>query len=212
MIQLQLFRYPVIVEPMALVITAIMAAQYSGAEVSANGLAQIVATMVVIMVSILFHELGHAWVGDAVGMQTTHIVLHGMGGSCGHRVDVAPGKRLLMILAGPGFGFLLGGFALGALMLVPPEVPPQLSALLSVAATINIVWSIFNLFPLFPLDGGQALYAILRLRLSTGRSFAISRWSGLVVGGMLVLYGLQSGQRFLAFFGAYAMYLNWNRR
>jgi stage IV sporulation protein FB len=139
----------------------------------------------VVFVSILVHEFGHGLTARALSPQRPTIVLYGMGGLCfSEREQRSPGRRLAVILMGPGAGFLLFGLiaALGtALIGITPlgmlgitplhlvhQPPAWVSQPILVAyhdlLWINLFWGLFNLFPIYPLDGGQAAQALLTLQ------------------------------------------------
>ena len=80
-----------------------------------------------------------------------------------------------MTLAGPGASILLAiAFFVIAIALYqsgPPASYPQtlLNFFVDVMVTINVFWTIINLFPVLPLDGGQVLRETLgakRIRLT----------------------------------------------
>jgi Zn-dependent protease len=118
--------------------------------------------LVVVFISVLFHELGHALVGRRFGL-SPQITLYSMGGltSWSDVKEISPAKNLAISLAGPAAGFLFGGICFVA-------GPPLLSAvpfeLFTVAyydlIWVNIGWGIFNLLPILPLDGGHVLVTL----------------------------------------------------
>lgn len=120
--------------------------------------------LVVVFISVLLHELGHALVARHFGL-SPQIKLYSMGGvtSWSDVTEIAPLKNLAISLAGPAAGFLLGGvlFIAGPTLLT--AVP---SELLTVAyhdlLWVNIGWGVFNLFPILPLDGGHVLLTLER--------------------------------------------------
>jgi Zn-dependent protease len=131
-----------------------------------------------VFVSILVHEYGHGLTSRALSPQRPTIVLYGMGGLCfPEREQRTPLKRLAVILMGPGAGFLLfgvvaaieailvGSVNFGPFNIYVHDQPPWASDL--VLGTfgdllwINLIWGIFNLFPIYPLDGGQAAMILL---------------------------------------------------
>jgi Zn-dependent protease len=120
--------------------------------------------VVVVFISVLLHELGHALVARQFGL-SPQITLHSMGGltSWSEVAEIAPLKHLAISLAGPAAGFLLGGILFVAAPTLLSAVP---SELLTVAygdlLWVNIGWGVFNLFPILPLDGGHVLLTLER--------------------------------------------------
>lgn len=113
----------------------------------------------VIFVSILFHEYGHALTSRYFG-QKPRIHLVAFGG-----LTYPEGKRLrgwrefLVVLNGPLFGFLLFLFALFVLSTGFFENPFILITF-KIMAWVNLFWTLVNLLPFMPLDGGQLLRVI----------------------------------------------------
>ncbi len=117
----------------------------------------------IVFVSVLAHELGHAFTGRAFGLAPA-ITLHGMGGlttwTSGR--NIGPFRSLLISLAGPAVGLVLGAllvlFAWVALPILAPDyhAPVIAARLFESAVFVNIIWSLFNLAPVMPLDGGNA--------------------------------------------------------
>ena len=71
----------------------------------------------VVFVSVILHELGHASMGLAFGLEP-RIDLHGMGGTTSWAASrpLGTGKRVAISLAGPLAGFVVGGIAFAARM------------------------------------------------------------------------------------------------
>lgn len=165
---------------------------------------------VCVFASIIVHELGHALAGRRFGA-SPHVVLHGIGGMThlgGARLS--RGRSILVSVAGPGAGLALwavirlltshlGGtpYNLG-----DPIILSVLMAL-SFLTFINGVWSIFNLLPILPLDGGQ----ILRDALGP-RQIGVARTIGGVVAGVLAVLFLRDRQLYLLLLLGYLAYLN----
>ncbi|HET8669495.1 MAG TPA: site-2 protease family protein, partial [Candidatus Saccharimonadales bacterium] len=120
--------------------------------------------LVVVFISVLIHELGHALVARRFGL-SPQITLYSMGGltSWSEETEIAPPKHLAISLAGPAAGFLLGGVLFVA---APTLLRAMPSELLTVAyydlLWVNIGWGVFNLFPILPLDGGHVLLTLER--------------------------------------------------
>jgi Zn-dependent protease len=82
-------------------------------------------------------------------------------------------------LAGPSAGLLLGLLAAVIALVVP--VPDRFAGLLDVVATINIFWSLFNLLPMRPLDGGNMLLYALQMAVAPGTADTVARAVSIVV-------------------------------
>lgn len=116
--------------------------------------------MVVIFISILVHEYGHALTAIAFG-QKAEINLVALGGLTkrdGKKLSLW--KEFLIVLDGPLAGFLLCLVAYLASSWLKPE-SVLLKQTLQIAIFINFFWTIVNLLPIHPLDGGQLLAIIL---------------------------------------------------
>jgi Zn-dependent protease len=117
----------------------------------------------IVFLSVLAHELGHAFTGRAFGLEPA-ITLHGMGGvtTWVRGRGISPFRSLVISLAGPTVGLvigvalvLFGAFALP--QIAPNYHAPELAIrLFDSAVAVNIIWSLFNLAPVMPLDGGNA--------------------------------------------------------
>lgn len=118
----------------------------------------------VIFISVLFHEYGHALAATFFG-QSASIQLFAFGG-----LTLPQGKKLKLwqeftvIAMGPIFGFML----FFATLLVPVQAlaaaggfGPYLAATVIVTRFINLFWTIINLIPILPLDGGHLLRVVL---------------------------------------------------
>lgn len=118
-----------------------------------------------VTVSLLVHEFGHALVAARYRLNPT-VILHGWGGLCAHERAEKDTHDAFIIAAGPGAGFAFGLLNLGIVLAIPDDfllVRPYLTEVLVNLVQINIIWSFFNMIPLWPLDGGQlARIGILR--------------------------------------------------
>jgi len=135
-----------------------------------------------LFIGILLHELGHATAMKRFGYGTSKIVLHGFGGVTinTRRQSAPPGKSIVISLAGPALSFLTAAVSFGAYYLLVGTVGAGASGaggvvlgffvrLLYVMGLINVVWGVFNLLPINPLDGGHVVLHFLRGRLGNRR-------------------------------------------
>ena len=123
---------------------------------------RVLAWLAVVFVSVLAHELGHALSGIAFGL-SPRIDLHGMGGttSWAHK-NVSTGKRIVISVAGPLVGIVIGGaLYLAAPFFLTKGMPRLTHDVVWMVVYVNLVWGALNLLPMIPLDGGNALAAAL---------------------------------------------------
>jgi Zn-dependent protease len=128
------------------------------------------AWIAIMLGSVLLHELGHAGMGIAFGLEP-RIQLHGMGGTTSWAKSRAltAAQRIAISLAGPAAGFALGGFVVLLHRSVDGVFPGPFGAFVFGTLTwINIGWGILNLLPMLPLDGGNVLTQVLNA-LTAGR-------------------------------------------
>lgn len=154
------------------------------------GLLPLVIWTLVVFVSILVHEYGHALAIRRLGIQP-EITLYWMGGKTTWRelLPISRPQHVFISFAGPLAGFIFGGL-IYALKHFFPAVVAQLPNLgywaVSQLLFVNIAWGMFNLIPVMPLDGSHIVEHTLgpkRIRISAGIS--------LVVGVVAAVYFLQ---------------------
>lgn len=124
-------------------------------------------TALLIFAILLMHEFGHALAMRAFGYRNLGVlVLPFLGAvALGRKDDAGPWQKLVMLLAGPLPGLLLGALCLRAGMAWPGQY-----AWLNEAGILLLAINLFNLLPFMPLDGGQIVETFLfarrpRLRL-----------------------------------------------
>ena len=147
--------FPVTVDISFLIVIGILG-WYPGADVR-----DVVIWIVLATVSVLVHELGHAVVARTTGAAPV-ITLAGLGGLTSY-VPPAPVSRARSVaisVAGPAVGIVIG------LVLVAVDVAVDVrsdlwSSVLSLGIFITLAWSLLNLLPILPLDGGQTMRELL---------------------------------------------------
>jgi Zn-dependent protease len=153
---------------------------------------------------VLLHELGHALAARYFGIATRDITLYPIGGvarleSTGNR----PNEELWIALAGPAVNLaivlLLSPLvALAGLFHAPAEVlSGPVEGLAALAGSYfaalwlgNIALLLFNLIPVFPMDGGRVLRALLAMRMPHLRATEVAATVGLFGAGALAFVGL----------------------
>ena len=148
---------------------------------------QMLAWIVVVFVSVLVHELGHAVVGRLLGGRP-EIRLEAFGGVTLPHLSKRPGpaRQFILSFAGPVAGLLLGALAYGLSQALPPEPASITAWMMQRFVAVSLVWAMFNLLPILPLDGGQMLLALIegvRRRPSVALASWISVGVALAVAG-----------------------------
>ena len=114
----------------------------------------------IIFVSVLFHEFGHALTALAFG-QSPRIELVALGGLTYHNGQkLSFWRQFFIVLNGPVFGFLLAVIAT-LLLQIPALSQGLIGSILSLTRIVNLFWTVVNLLPVMPLDGGQLLRIVL---------------------------------------------------
>lgn len=163
---------------------------------------------------VLMHEFGHALACRSVGGTAENIMLWPLGGVAYVNPPQRPGATLWSIAAGPLVNVALFPvfyvLTLGASAGHLDGSMPNLYQLLGSVAWINGALLIFNILPIYPLDGGQILRSLLWFPLGRARSLLVASVLGFVgVAGLVLLaYVQQSGWTFLI--AAYAGLNCWN--
>lgn len=140
---------------------------------------------------VLLHEFGHALACRQVGGQADRILLWPLGGVAIVDPPQRPGATLWSIAAGPLVNVALIPVFLALDRLTGAsgwaEAWPNAQTLLRMVALINFGLLVFNLLPIYPLDGGQILRALLWFPFGRVRSLMIAAAIGLLGVGALAL-------------------------
>jgi Zn-dependent protease len=160
---------------------------------------------------VLVHEFGHALACRQVGGRADRIVLWPLGGVAYVDPPPRPGATLWSIAAGP-----LVNVALVPVLLVAisacrsaglAATAPDLFRLLRSIAWINVGLLVFNILPIYPLDGGQILRSLLWFVIGRARSLMAAAVLGLL--GAVGFIGVALWRQDL-WLGAIALYMAMN--
>lgn len=154
----------------------------------------------VVLISITVHEVGHALAGRRFGAPSI-IKLHGFGGvTIFERAYFSRSQSIFVSAAGPISGFCLAGL----IWLIDRAFPYPgrwYGLLLYWGWYVNFFWTIINLLPIQPLDGGQ----IFREIMGPGR-IQITNNVGIVCGVAVAIWAFNRQDVYL---GLMMLYLAW---
>lgn len=144
-----------------------------------------------VLLSILVHEMGHAIVQRFFGGRP-EIVLYAFGGfAAAPGVRDSPWRNVLISLAGPAAGFALFGVvkAIDLAGVITPT--PRADYVIYALITINFFWSLLNLAPIWPLDGGRVAREACTGLLPPATGIVVSLWVSILCGVALAIYLFQ---------------------
>ncbi len=209
-----LFGFPVRVHPFFWLIALLLGLGGSNEPVS------VLIWVVAVFISILVHELGHAFAIRRFGGQVW-ITLYGMGGlASSNAVNRTSKAQILISAAGPAAGFAFAGLVLLAILsaghdvsfvrsLVPVRfegfAAQRLNILIWDLLFINILWGMLNLLPVYPLDGGQIAREVL-LQQNPGKGIVQSLWLSVFTAACLAAFALSRQSIYMALMFGYLAY------
>ena len=230
MLDFKLFKIPVRVEPWFWLTGFLLGGGHR--ITSREDFLTVILWIVVLLVSILIHELGHALTSRKMTGVTPSIKLWGMGGLAYPNTQLTQKQSFWVTWAGPlsGLGFfglivltccLVYGFSVGTDLttyllffnaeiyretyVVLREMDAPVRDMLKSLLWVNLWWSLMNLLPVFPLDGGQIYASIER---SPKKVWTVGMVTGALVAVAALLF-LQ--QLFIAILFGYFAFQNYKR-
>jgi Zn-dependent protease len=160
---------------------------------------------------VTMHEFGHALACRQVGGTANRIVLWPLGGVAYVDPPPRPGATLWSIAAGPLVNVALAPILYGVIVLGRSqgwaESSPDAYALARAIFYIDVGLLVFNILPIYPLDGGQIFRSLLWFVLGRGRSLMVATVVGILgaVGFVGLALWMQS-----VWYGAIAVFMLMN--
>lgn len=161
---------------------------------------------IVIFLSVFVHELGHALTALFYG-QSASIEFVGFGGvTRRHGPSISLLQEFILVFNGPLAGFLLALVAAGFLSVFGADMPAAVKYFLIITAYANVFWTVVNLLPIQPLDGGHLLrisltwlFGLKGTKVALFLSFLFSLiitllffyWGFLLVGSLILLFAFE---------------------
>jgi Zn-dependent protease/predicted transcriptional regulator len=172
-------------------------------------------TAILFFITLLAHELSHALVARARGLNTQAITLFALGGVAQIEKEPEDAKTEFLVgIVGPLSSAVIGlislgiAWALGWPIGATPSTP--LRAMFVWLGYINLTLAAFNMIPGYPLDGGRILRSILWLTSrdavrATERAAAV----GKIIAVIFIAFGIFSFFRGAGFNGLWIAFIGW---
>ena len=158
--------------------------------------------VVAIFLSVLVHELAHAGVANRLGYNVRQIYIDLFYGAAEIDLDHCPERDSIQIVAaGPISNLLLAIISFG--LYAGTGIP-----FLAEMIVVNIVLFIFNILPIYPMDGGRILRNFLMMKMPSNRRLAkqISDWTSLTFSITLLAYCIYTSNLMLGIFSLLFIY------
>ena len=166
-----------------------------------------VSFVIAIFVSVLIHEMAHAYVADRRGWRVFGIKVDLFTGSAAVDTNIPEKDAIPVVAAGPLSNLLL------AILCIPfysflVNINPIIDGFMNDLFVINILMFIFNILPIYPMDGGRLLKDFLFIKMKGNRRLAkkISGYVSLTFSVALLLYSISTMAFLLILFSALFIY------
>lgn len=166
-----------------------------------------VSLVIAIFVSVLIHEMAHAYVADRRGWRVFGIKVDLFTGSAAVDTNIPEKDAIPVVAAGPLSNLLL------AVLCIPfysflVNINPIIDGFMNDLFIINIFMFIFNILPIYPMDGGRLLKDFLFIKMKGNRRLAkkISGYVSLTFSVALLLYSISIMAFLLILFSALFIY------
>jgi Zn-dependent protease len=162
---------------------------------------------------VLLHEFGHALACRQVGGRADHIILWPLGGIAFVSPPPRPGAWLWSIAAGPLVNVVLVPVFVAADLVAQssglPEADPDAFHFIRTLGYMNFVLLVFNLLPVYPLDGGQILQSILWFFIGWARSLLVVSVIGLVVAAAAIVLAFVQKDAWIGILAVFVALRSW---
>lgn len=181
---------PVLVSPTWLLLAAFIVLSYGPVLTERFGPTRAYvgagAFSLLLLVSVLLHEIGHCVTARAFGLPVRSITITFLAGLTEiTEPPQTPAREYAVAVVGPMVSLLLAGLGLASLPLFAPDSLPYLLA--GIVAVSNGLVATFNLLPGLPLDGGRVLRSVVwKLTGDPDRATRVAAWAGRGVAVLVV--------------------------
>jgi len=155
-----------------------------------------------ILIIITLHELGHCFAARALGSSVKKITLTALGGLAEIGVMPITWKEAIITIAGPAVNVVIAIVGLPFIRNAGP-VSSELFTKFTPSNTIYILWImnlvilIFNLLPVYPMDGGRLWRCLIATLAGEKRSFQVVQFSNALLLAGVGWFCIEQGTFFM---------------
>lgn len=149
-----------------------------------------------IFVAVLIHELAHTAVAKQLNHSVEHVYLDVFNGAAAIDTTYSPyNQTILIVAAGPLSNLIL--YFIGSYLG------------LDIFAQVNMFLFIFNILPIYPMDGGRICKAICQwvTKPSIGRK--INGYISIICSSLLFIVSIMTSNVIMAIFAAFFIFLSY---
>lgn len=163
---------------------------------------------IAIFLSVLIHEMAHAYVANLLGWRVFGIKVDLFTGSAAVDTNIPEKDSIPVVAAGPLSNLLFAIIVLLVTSFVGSDINPIVFKFLNDLFVVNLILFIFNLLPIYPMDGGRIVKDFLFLKMRSNRRSAkrIAGGISLVFSIGLLLYSILTFNIIMILFSALFIY------
>ena len=150
--------------------------------------------------SVLIHELAHAWMANKKGYQVYGVTIDMISGAASIDANMHERDSIPITAAGPISTLILCVSAL----ILQPIIPHQF---VNDMFKINLFLFIFNILPIYPMDGGQIVRSFANLSNNRYRNRRLASWVSLIFSGLVLAFAIYTWSIIMALIAGYFGYL-----
>jgi len=157
---------------------------------------------IAIFISVLVHELAHTYVANRLGYNVYKVYIGLFNGAAEMNISQIHERDSIKIVAAGPLSNLLLFFA----SLIPISMGYS-NQFITDFANVNLLLLIFNIIPIYPLDGGRLLRDGLYLSIKNRKlSVIISSYVSLILSSLLLVFAISTMNIFAGIFAGLFIY------
>ncbi|MDE7463644.1 MAG: M50 family metallopeptidase, partial [Clostridiales bacterium] len=129
------------------------------------------------LTAVVIHEFAHAKAAKKLGYALNEIKIMPYGAALCGSEDIRPKHEVMIAAAGPALNLTLGMIFAAMWWLIPSSY-----LFTETFCVCNLYIGFFNMLPVYPMDGGRVLFALLGAKLDRRKAYIVCRIISALVG------------------------------